>query len=198
MERPALPAKDATTICAHLVGDRLEAAWVLTVRYGMRRSEVMGLRWSDIDLDAGLVHIVRGRLANGNVGTPKSDRSTRSLPITPEFAAAVRRTRLIRRGEVLAAGRSWDEEAFIAVTADLRPVAPEWYSEEWLLVCDRAGVPRVTLHSARHGSVTRMRDAGVPLHLVAAFHGHREEVSAAVYTHVEGEVLRAAVEGRLG
>ena len=82
----------------------------------------------------------------------------------------------------------------MAVDEGPRPLRPEAYSDAWSDLCEAAGVPRVTLHGARHGSVTRMRNAGVPGHLVAAFHGHTEAVMALTYSHVEVQKIR----GRCG
>ena len=63
-------------------------------------------------------------------------------------------------------------------------------SDLWLGLCDAAGVPRVTLHAARHGSVTRMRNDGTPGHLVAAFHGRTEKIMAGASSHAEERELR--------
>jgi integrase len=58
--------------------------------------------------------------------------------------------------------------------------------------CKAAGVRPVTLHAARHSSVTAMRDAGVPDHVLAAWHGHDAYIMRKVYSHAQAEGLAAA------
>jgi integrase len=62
----------------------------------------------------------------------------------------------------------------------------------WRRHCLAAGVPAVRLHEARHSSVTAMRAAGVPDHVVAAWHGHNEVVMRRTYSHPDAEALAEA------
>jgi integrase len=206
-QRPFLSEEGFVAIRAHLVGHRNEFAWVMSL-YGARRSEVLGLRWSDVDLDAETVTIARSRVpapekrANRRdprtvVGDTKTERGRRTLPLWAPMLAAARRTRTLRQREHLALGIPWDEEAYLCVTEDdrrgpLDPMLPDRYSRLWGRLCDAAGVPRVPLHSARHGSVTRMRAAGMLDYEVAAWHGHDESIMRLVYSHTSTASLRAA------
>jgi integrase len=66
------------------------------------------------------------------------------------------------------------------------------WSDLWLGLCEAAGVPPVTLHAARHSSVTAMLDAGVPPRLVAAWHGNDPIIMARTYDHPDQDGLRPA------
>lgn len=193
--RAELPAEHADMIAAHAEGDRLEGAWMLTLN-GLRRSEVMAVRWSDLDTDGGWLEVTQGRVQMSaeqtELSKPKSHRSVRPVPLAPSVLAAFKRMRAIRAAECLRLGVPWSDDAFIAVAPDLRPLRPEAYSDAWLALCDAASVPRVTLHGARHGSVTRQLNAGVPIHIVAAYHGHDPAVALRTYAHADRDALRNA------
>lgn len=196
--REELTAADAAKITRKVKGDRLEAAWTLTLA-GLRRSEVMALRWADFDLTAGTVTVARGRVDMGRAPadpTPtKSARGHRTLPLPPAMLAAVKRNRRLRQREVLALGAVWDEGAFIAVDEALQPIRPENYSAAWARLMLSAQCERpVSLHGARHGSVSRLLGQGVPVHTVAAWHGHDPSMTLSVYAHADDAALKAAGE----
>lgn len=183
-------AKVAEAAEAH----RLSGCWLLTLN-GLRRSEVMGLRWSDIGAD-GTLTVERGRvLVDGHrteVGATKTKRGDRTLPLPPHMrkALAVMRTR--RDEEMLALGRKVSDDDYLATDEIGRPLRPERYSDEWRVLCEAAGVRPVVLHAARHSSVTAMRDRGVPDHIVARWHGHDEVVMRQAYSDAFAEEMAKA------
>ena len=99
--------------------ERLFACWLLSC-YGLRRSEVLGLRWSQLDDDA--LRVRRGRVAVGTEteeGRPKSRRSRRDLPPPPELAEALRALKKRQKAEALALGVAWSDDRLIAVHEDV-------------------------------------------------------------------------------
>lgn len=195
--RQALPAGDAATIAAHIVGSRLEGAWVLTLM-GLRRSEILALQWRDVDLEAGTLHVTKGRVQIGTkdteTGPTKSERGRRVLPLPAQVLAGLRRTRSLRAQERMSLGLGWDELALIAVDPSQEPIRPATYSDMWLAMLAELGIARITLHGARHASVSRQLDGGVPVVQVAAFHGHSAAMVLSVYGHSSPEGQRAAAE----
>ena len=122
------------------------------------------------------------------VGPPKSKKSNRTIVLWPSLLERIKRTKRLRKQECLKYGVPWDNNAFIAVNVDdvrspLDPMLPDRWSRLWGLLCDSVGVGRLPLHSCRHGSVTRMRDRGIPAHQVAAWHGHDEQMTMQIYSH---------------
>ena len=192
--REELSDEAARAIAEHVRGDRFEILWLLSLA-GLHRSEAMGLRWSDFDPDAQTVSVQRGRtdLDPTKTTAPKSAKSRRTLPLLPDMLAALRRTRKTRQAEVLAMGSSWSDDDLIAVTEALVPLRPERYSDEWVRMLVRLGLEPITLHGARHGSVTRLLNAGVPVHQVQAWHGHANASQTLAYAHASVDDLRAAV-----
>lgn len=184
---------DAEKFRAVVADHRLFACWLLSI-YGMRRSEVLGLRWSAIDGD--VLHVRRGRVALDagatDEGLPKSRRSRRDLPLPADVVAALRALKRVQRAEALALGVPWSDDQFVASREDGTPVPPEWWTDEFHRIRERAGLRRIQLKGLRNTSVSLMLDRGLPVHVVAAWHGHSPEMSLAVYADAKAEELRAA------
>jgi integrase len=174
-------------------GHRLYFCWLLSA-YGMRRSEVLGLRWSAVDLGTGTLLVRRGRVAVGadvSEGAPKSRRSRRDLPLPADVVAALRALRQRQRAEALALGVGWSEDRLVAVREDGEPLRPESYTDEFQRLRARAGLRRIRLHGLRNTSVSLMLDQGHPPHIVAAWHGHDPAVALSIYADVKADELRA-------
>ena len=189
-ERDALTASELEKLRKAISGDPWEACWMLTLA-GLRRSELLGLRWTDFDANSGELAVQRGRVAQGGVGETKTARGRRVLPLDRE------------RVDLLVALRDqqmvvyWEEQAttgFILVNEFGRPMRPETWTRRWRALCKATEGVRDdhTLHAARHSTVTFMRNAGVPDHIVAAWHGHDEVVMRRTYSHVHNTQMRTA------
>jgi integrase len=192
---------------------RLYAAWLLTM-YGLRRGEVLGLRWgrgdgdsprhSWVDLDERTLTIsgpeatrtiVAGRIV---FGPPKTKRGERTVPLDDVLMAALRSLRTRQARERLEAGPAYEDDGYGLVVVDElgRGVSPAWYSDEFKRLARQARVPVVRLHDARHTSVTIMRSLGIADHIVAKWHGHDETVMRNTYTKTYMDDLRAAAQQR--
>ncbi|MCA4726902.1 tyrosine-type recombinase/integrase [Mycolicibacterium fortuitum] len=187
---------DAETFRESVRGHRLYACWLMSC-YGLRRSEVLGLRWSDIDTTAegSTLSVNQGRVAvRGGwvVDEPKSERSRRVLPLPADVAEALRALRQRQRTEALALGLAWSDDRFVAVREDAEPVRHDWYSDEFQRLHQRAGLSRILLKGLRNTSVSLMLDRGIPVHIVAAWHGHDPAVSLSIYADAKTDELKAA------
>lgn len=160
---------------AEAAEDRLHAAWRLSL-YGLRRGEVLGLRWNEnIDLDVGALSVTTTRvLVEYQVleQDPKTKNGTRTLPMDPDLLAALRALRARQARERLAAGEGYENSGHVVVDELGRPVHPEWYSDEFGRVSRRAGVKRLVLHEGRHTALSLMEKAGVPISVVSRWAGH--------------------------
>ena len=201
--RSAFTAPEVGVLADAARGDRLYPAWLLTLT-GLRRSEVLGLRWSDIDIEAGTVRIVRGRvnLEHGRtrVGAPKTAAGARTLRLAGdvELITALRALRARQAAERLALGSAYNPDGYVAVDEAGTPIRPEAYSDAWRALTARAGVRPLTLHEARHTAVTLLRAArdaqgnSIGDHEVAAMMGHDEVVMRRVYSHPSADGQTAA------
>ena len=175
---------------------RLFACWLLSC-YGLRRSEVLGLRWNAIDFDKRLLLVRRGRVAVGAEtveGPPKTKRSRRDLPLPTDVIEALSALKARQKSEAKAMGVRWTDDRLIAVSEDGTPLRPAGYTDEFQRLRKRAGLRRIRLHGLRKTSVSLMLDQGHPVHIVAAWHGHDPAVSLSIYSDAKVDELLAASE----
>ncbi|MGN9808129.1 site-specific integrase [Micromonospora sp. BQ11] len=194
-------AEEASAFLAYVAEDRLYAAWCLSL-YGLRRGEVLGLRWRDVDLEARTLTVrVTRIIIDGEVveSTPKSERSRRTLPLDDTLVAALRRLKVRRAQEMSAAGRDYRStcstcrESHVFVDPAGEEVHPESYSDRFDVLVARAGLPRIRLHDTRHTCGTLMHLRGVPAAVISAWLGHANVAfTMKTYVHSQDEALRAA------
>src|ERR1700686_1689010 len=181
----------------HVAAHRLGGGFALTL-LGLRREEVGGLRWSDSDLDAGALRIRQARVdVNGRdtIVTTKTERSARDLPLPPHELAMVKAMRTFHLRERLAVGRPLADDDLLLSRADGTRLPVRDYSREFAAQRKAAGLKAIPLGKLRHSNISRMRAAGVAADVVAAWHGHTERMTQAVYGRVTDDRLTAASAG---
>jgi len=145
-------------------GDPLYAAWMLFATTGMRRGEVAGLRWSDVDLEADRVSPRRPRVVvdyEVHVSEPKTAKGRRSLALDPATVAALRQHRTRQLEQRLAVGSRWQDSGLVFTWPDGRPIHPQRFSTWFKQHARAAGLPRIRLHDMRHSYATAALAAGV-------------------------------------
>jgi integrase len=168
---------------ATAASDRLHAVWLLSA-LGLRRAEVCGLMWPDIDLTAGTLTIAHTRvLVNGRVieKCPKSKRSARTLPLFEPVPGTLRALRKRQLEEKLAAGPAYTDSSYVAVDELGAPLNPERYSDEFGRLCAVAGVPAIWLHDTRATVNGILEQAGISENLRSSWLGHTVAVNKASY-----------------
>ncbi len=185
----------------HVRTDRLFAAWLLAATTGMRRGELLGLRWSDVDLEDALVKVRQIRtVARYQVLTltPKTDKGTRVVALDGQTIAALHSYRVAQMEERLLMGAGYrDTENLVFTRADGSAIHPERFSAWFKQRCFGSGLPPVRLHDVRHSYVTALLAQGVPLKVVSQRVGHASPmVTIAIYQHVQpGDDRAAATAG---
>jgi integrase len=178
--------------------DQLAAAWRLTL-CGLRRSEIMGLSWTAVDLERGEVHIQAGRVklvgARTTTDDPKSRKTVPVEDIQPGTVALLRSLKARQAAGRLVLGAGYQETGLVVVDALGAPIRPEGYSDRFTLLCRRAGVPVVHLHSVRHTLATIMHKAGLAPADAAALLGHTVAIHLASYVTPTQKGARTAARG---
>jgi integrase len=172
------------------------ALWYLALS-GLRRGELPGLKWSDIDLEAGTISVERGRVAAGSgivvEGAPKTLSSRRTLPLDDGLVAVLRRASARYAQERLALGAAHTDSGYVAVNEVGEPYTPDTLTRKWRKLTKAAGVKAIRLHDARHSCGTALHLRGVPLAVIAKWLCHADaETTARIYAHSQQDALKAA------
>lgn len=181
-----------------VAGHRLYALFHLVALRGLRRGEAAGLRWADLDLDAGTLTVnvqlqqLGGRLVTG---PPKSEAGRRMVALDQTTIAALRAHQARQQAERAAAGTRWTESRYVFTTRTGTPVGPDRLTRLFRRLVERTGLPPVTLHGLRHGAATLALAAGTDLKVVQDQLGHSTiTLTADTYTSVLPETARAAAD----
>ncbi len=174
---------------------RLGRAVWLAAMTGMRRGEVLGLRWSDIDLDASTLSIRRSVSCTGyqvHTTATKTRTSRRSVDLDETTVAVLRNWRQ-RQGDELG---TVVPDASVFTRVDGHPVHPHALSQTFERLQHAAGVPTIGLHDLRHTHATLMLKHGVPLKVVSERLGHSTPAFTMVRCHLPTRTPRHATRRR--
>ncbi|MFH5209031.1 site-specific integrase [Antrihabitans sp. NCIMB 15449] len=192
-EMKTLTEKDMFKILDHECRDR--HLWTLAL-YGLRRGEIAGLRWSNVDLTGKTLTVTENRVAVGKeivTGTPKSKRSVRTLPLPDGVADVLRAARKRQLEERMLLGTAYGSGEYVAADEAGGPYHPNLLTFRWGKLLDELGIDRVRLHDARHSCGTAMHLRGVPIAVIAAWLGHASAAfTMATYMHSQDAALQAA------
>jgi integrase len=178
--------------------DRHHALWALLATTGMRRGEALGLRWSDLDLDAGRARIVQTIIQTRNVvsvGEPKTARGRRPISLDPATVAVLRAHRHRMRQERLLVGPDFDDLGLVFHQPDGSWLRPDAVSEVFLRRVRRYGLPRLTLKGLRHTWATLALEQGIHPRVVQERLGHSTiAITLGIYSHVTPTLHDEAAE----
>jgi integrase len=171
--------------------DSLYPAFVLLVLYGLRRGEVLGLRWGDIDFVRSMVRVrqqvrrVGGELRQGPV---KTAAGRRDLPMLDW----VRQVLTMQRGR--SPDGPYDGDELVFRTSTGQPIEPRNFVRSFQRVCDRHAIRLIRVHDVRHTTATLLKDLGVPARDTQLILGHSDiAITQQIYQHDTLESRRASL-----
>ncbi len=204
-----LTVEQARALLEAARGDRLAAAYVLVLAFGLRRAELLGLAWADLDVSAGLLVVRQQVTVRKSPQAPNGKRAARgvlelsalktgskgrrTLELTPEVIELLQSHHALQDRERAVAGVAWQETGLIFTAAGGAPIEPSSFSHAFSAMAEQAGLGRWHVHEARHTAASLMLAMGTKLEIVSRVLGHSSvTVTADVYSHLLGGEKRQA------
>jgi integrase len=186
--------------------DRLFPALFLELGTGLRRGEILALRWRDLDLDAGVLHVrqtlVRVRnhdAADGYRKTrlliqePKTHHSRRTIPIPEDIVEALKHHKAQQAQEKLLLGQAYDDQGLVFCQANGKLLDPRNFTRYFERMLKQAGLPHIRFHDGRHTFATLMLELGEAPKVVQTMLGHTKIATTLdIYSHVSIDMERKA------
>jgi len=198
-----LDSDQTKTLLNEVCGDRLEALYVLAVHRGLRQGELLGLKWEDVDLEAGILQVRRtlSLTKDGHVFEAPKNGKGRSIELT-EVATETLRSHLARQvEEIEALGDDYRDQGLIFPGERGQPMRPYTLTGKLERILGRAGLPHIRFHDLRHTCATLLLSKGVHPKFVQELLGHATiSITLDTYSHVlpsMGDQTAAAMEAAL-
>lgn len=165
-----------------------ETPVILTVKYGLRRSEVLGLRWQDIDFQNGTIHICHTAIKSPEeltyVDNTKSETSKRILPLfddIKEFLLILKRCQEIERN--VCKGEYYIND-YICKWSDGHPITPDYISRNFKAFLRKNDMPEIRFHDIRHSVATYMVSLNIPIESIKNWLGYSDISTTEIYIHL--------------
>ena len=179
--------KEARQFLAGTKGDRLGFAWALLLTRGLRRGELCGLRWADVDLDGGVLVVNRTRVVvDGKTidSSPKTAAGRRPVPLDASLVGILKSHKARQARERLNAGEVYSDGGYLLANELGTAYHPDSVSQWFDDAVKASGLPRIRLHDSRHTAASLMLAAGTPTKVVSDLLGHASPtITLAIYAH---------------
>lgn len=191
-------ADESRAFLAGTVDHDLAALWHLALYTGMRRGELLALRWQDVDLERGQLAIRRTltRGADGLVfGEPKTKAGRRSIAIPAPIVAILKTHRARQAERRLQIGPAWHDDGLVFDRGDGTVLHPNVVTHSFPRLARRLGLPGIRFHDLRHTAATLMLANGEHPKIVQERLGHADiSMTLGRYSHVTQDMQRDAAD----
>ncbi|MEC1744166.1 site-specific integrase [Schinkia azotoformans] len=153
-------------------GDRLYIAFFLAAATGMRRGEVLGVRWRDIDFERKLLSVIQTITAFGTSAETKTLTSRRMIDIDEITISALKKQKKLIAQDKLLAGMEYEDHDLVVCTALGKPMNPRNVNRKFYSVLDKLKIPKIRLHDVRHTHASLLLRHGTPVKVVQERLGH--------------------------
>lgn len=182
------------TLFQAVKGDPCEFPVLMAAFYGLRRSEIMGLRWRAIDFENNLItidHTVVQCMCDGTTITVEKDRtknqsSCRSMPLVPQYRDLLLRMKVRQECCRKLCGNCYTESEYIFVNDMGEPYQPNYVTQHFKLVLRKNHLRSIRFHDLRHTCASLLLKNGVPMKDIQEWLGHSSyNTTANIYAHLD-------------
>lgn len=171
---------------------------LLGVSVGLRRGEILALRWENIDLKKSIIKI-RESMARGEDGayikSPKSEAGIRDIHVGGEVIQALRESKIAYLNDKIAQGAAFADDGFVVRQSNGKPMTPDAMTRKWRRFIKTNHLPDIRFHDLRHSNATALIMAGVNPKVVQQRLGHADvSITLNTYTHVLPEMDMEAAD----
>ena len=175
-------------------GDKIEFAVLMAAFYGLRRSEIVGLRWDAIDFESNRItinHTVVQTIVEGKMQVISKDRtknksSCRSLPLVPLFREYLLQQKCLQEEHKLLCGDCYTDTGYVYVNEIGQTVKPDYITTHFARVIKKHNLRKITFHELRHSCASLLLKSGVSMKEIQAWLGHSTyNTTATFYAHLD-------------
>ncbi|MBI2304634.1 MAG: site-specific integrase [Chloroflexi bacterium] len=201
VEMKALNAEEARRFLEAAQGEPMEALFVLALTTGMRQGELLGLKWADMDMIQGIIHVRRSLARITGKGfveqEPKTAKGRRTISLTPMATQALQEYRRRQLEARLLAGGEWEDRNLVFCNALGRPMeVTNLIRRHFHPLLKKAGLPRVRFHDLRHSCASLLLSMNAHPKVVQELLGHSTiSVTMDTYSHTVPSLQVEAVNG---
>ena len=179
-------------------GTEMELIIDIELCLGLRRGELLGLMWEDIDWEKNQIHIVRNRVvvdSKSLVKDPKTESSRRTVDVPVQLIQKLRQHKTKCLANRLRLGQAYTVTDYIIVHPDGKPIYPEYVSQMFTKLQKKAGLPKCRFHDLRHLCASIMLMQGVNVKVAQEHLGHKDiSTTMNIYSHVLPSVAKEAAQ----
>ncbi|WP_405168617.1 tyrosine-type recombinase/integrase [Paenibacillus sp. FSL H3-0286] len=176
------------------LGTPIESAVYLAAHYGLRRSEVLGLKWDCINFEEKTISIREVRVKYGKevvVKKPKSESSQRILPLMDDIADYLLRLKMQWKKNKLLYGKDYIDSGLVCCWPDGSPLNTEYLNHKFKDILAKNELPHIRFHDLRHSTASYLIKNGVSLKEIQVWLGHSTiSITANTYTHIDMETKK--------
>lgn len=186
--------------------DKLWCYWLVVLGLGLRRGEALGLRWQDVDLEAGTIRpwesvqrlrgpaVSTGRRSGHLVAKNLKTKKSRAVVGAPDFVLEALREHQKQQRRQRAQAKIWLAADLVFTTSTGTAIEPRNVNRAWVAVCDRAGVRRMRIHDLRHAFGTQLGVEGLHPKVIQTALRHSRMATTEIYVHAVAEMSRDAAK----
>lgn len=192
-------AQQLQTLFQVFQGDPMELVVFLTATYGLRRSEVCGLRWEAVDFASHCLYINHTAVAiNGEVirsDRTKSAASRRKLPMNEQVYNRLQQALESQKKSAQELGDLWPDSGYVCLRPDGQPIDPTFVSHHFARVLKKHSLPYIRFHDLRHSVATLLHSGGYDLKDIQGWLGHSDiSTTGNIYSHLENSRLEGMAQ----